>query len=309
MPLRLSTAVAPLAAAALRRLGAGPLVGDPAVFAHPVGAPALVPPDSPVWRVFANPVAMFVGGVAAVLLELGEARVRHGVWDHSAFARDPVGRLNRTGHAAMVTAFAPVTEVERMTAAVNARHGRVAGVTPAGQPYRADDPELLRWVQTTAAWSFLAAWRRLGGRMAAVERDRYYADGVAGARLFRVLDPCGSEARSERLLTEWTARLTPSPILRELLSILHAAPILPRPLRPLQRAGLRLAVDLLPPAVRGRLELGRWGGAGAGEGALRALAAVADRVEPPGTPVALARARVRGDVGVAEAGGWVAEGR
>ena len=291
---RLPAILAPALAPALRTLGAGPLVGDPALFAEPAGAPALSAPDSLVWRVFGNPVAMFAGGVAAVLLELGEARVRHGVWDHSAFARDPVGRLNRTGHAAMVTAFAPVAAVERMTARVNAWHGRIAGVTPDGQPYRADDPELLRWVQTTAAWSFLAAWERLGGRATAAERDRYYADGVPGARLFGVVDPVRDEAAAEAMLAEWTSRLTPSPILHELLTILHAAPILPAPLRPLQRAGLRLAVDLLPPAVATRLELGRWGGAGAGEPVLRALAAVSGRVELPGTPVALARARLRG---------------
>ena len=152
---------------------------------------------------------MFVGGVAAVLLELGEARVRHGVWDHSSFARDPIGRLNRTGNAAMVTAFAPVAEVERMTSRVNAWHERIAGKTPDGMPYRAGDPELLRWVQTTAAWSFLAAWERLGGRATPAERDSYYNDGVAGARLFGVTDPCGVRAEADALLADWTSRLTP----------------------------------------------------------------------------------------------------
>lgn len=294
MPLRLPSLTAPVLAPLLRALGAGPLVGDPAVFARPPGAPALSAPDSLVWRVFANPVAMFAGGVAAVLLELGEARVRHGVWDHSAFARDPVGRLNRTGHAAMVTAFAPVAEVERLTARVNAWHGRIAGVTPEGQAYRADDPELLHWVQTTAAWSFLEAWTKLGGHATAAERDRYYADGIAGARLFGVVDPCSSEAEAAALIADTTPRLTPSPILHQLLAILHDAPILPRPLRRVQRMGLRLAVDLLPPQVVARLELGGWGGAGAGAAVQRTLAAIADRVELPGTPVALARARVRG---------------
>ena len=47
--------------------------------------------------VFKNPVTMFIGGVAAVILELAEPRVRTGVWEHSRFSRDPVGRLRRTG--------------------------------------------------------------------------------------------------------------------------------------------------------------------------------------------------------------------
>ena len=37
--------------------------GGPAVdFARPVGEPALAAPDSVSWRVFKNPVALFVGG-------------------------------------------------------------------------------------------------------------------------------------------------------------------------------------------------------------------------------------------------------
>src|SRR5687768_4469075 len=66
-------------------------------FAHPRGEAALAGPDSISWQVFRNPVSLFVGGVAAVILELAEPRVRSGVWDHSRFRSDPVERLQRTG--------------------------------------------------------------------------------------------------------------------------------------------------------------------------------------------------------------------
>lgn len=72
------------------------LTGGPAPridFASPAGEPALVPPDSISWRIFKNPISLFIGGVTAVLLEFAEPRVRSGVWDHSSFKRDPVGRL------------------------------------------------------------------------------------------------------------------------------------------------------------------------------------------------------------------------
>src|SRR4051812_46471778 len=59
-------------------------------FARPAGEEALVSADSICWRVFKNPVAVFAGGVAAVLLELAEPRVRAGVWEHTAFRTDPV---------------------------------------------------------------------------------------------------------------------------------------------------------------------------------------------------------------------------
>jgi uncharacterized protein (DUF2236 family) len=37
-------------------------------FSQPPGEPALMPADGVSWRVFANPVALFIGGVAAVLI-------------------------------------------------------------------------------------------------------------------------------------------------------------------------------------------------------------------------------------------------
>ena len=49
-----------------------------------------MPADSVAWRVFRNPVALFVGGVTAVILELAEPRVRSGVWDHTTFRTDPL---------------------------------------------------------------------------------------------------------------------------------------------------------------------------------------------------------------------------
>ena len=51
---------------------------QPADFLQPPGEAALLAADSVSWRVFANPVALLVGGVAAVLLELAEPRVRSG---------------------------------------------------------------------------------------------------------------------------------------------------------------------------------------------------------------------------------------
>src|SRR5215218_121440 len=47
-------------------------------FSRPTGEPALVSPDSVSWRVFKNPLSLFIGGVAAVIMELAEPRVRVG---------------------------------------------------------------------------------------------------------------------------------------------------------------------------------------------------------------------------------------
>src|ERR1700743_126117 len=59
-------------------------------FTKPAGEPALTSPDSVSWRVFKNPISLFIGGVTAVLMEFAEPKIRSGVWDHSTFKTDPL---------------------------------------------------------------------------------------------------------------------------------------------------------------------------------------------------------------------------
>src|SRR5262249_29003019 len=74
-------------------------------FLRPTSEAALMPADSVSWRVFKNPVSVFVGGVTAVIMELAEPRVRTGVWEHTTFRVNPIQRLRRTGLAAMMTIY------------------------------------------------------------------------------------------------------------------------------------------------------------------------------------------------------------
>ena len=76
-------------------------------FLAPAGDPGLSGPGSVSWRVSANPIALAVGGIAAVILELAEPRIRAGVWDHSTFKTDPIARMERTGLAAMAVTYGP----------------------------------------------------------------------------------------------------------------------------------------------------------------------------------------------------------
>jgi uncharacterized protein (DUF2236 family) len=108
-------------------------------FLRPSGEAALVSPDSVSWRVFKNPLSLFIGGVAAVVMELAEPRVRTGIWEHTTFRIDPIRR--RTGLAAMVTIYGARGMAEAMIARVRRMHDRVTGSTPAGIAYRANDPE------------------------------------------------------------------------------------------------------------------------------------------------------------------------
>src|SRR5690242_5991550 len=121
-------------------------------FTQPAGEPALIAADSVSWIVFKNPVATFIGGITAVILELAEPRVRAGVWDHTTFRTDPRTRLRRTGLAAMVSVYGSKSVAETMIAGVTRAHGRVSGVAANGEAYHANQQELLDWVQATASF-------------------------------------------------------------------------------------------------------------------------------------------------------------
>lgn len=262
-------------------------------FTQPAGEPSLVGPGAVSWRVFANPVALYIGGIAGVLLELAEPRVRHGVWDHSSFRRDPGRRLRRTGQAALVTVFGARSRFEALAARVRKMHAHVAGTTPGGLAYAASDPELLLWVQVTAAWGFLEAYARYVRLVSPGERDAYYAEGQASAALYGVATPPRDEAEVGAVFARMAPRLGPSPILHELIAILKTGPILPPPLRPLQPVVVRAAIDLLPRDLRQRIGI-------AGERRLRtgermllqALARAADQVRLPSSPAVQAAARM-----------------
>ena len=231
-------------------------------------------------------MALFVGGVAAVILELAEPRVRTGVWEHSSFRSDPVRRLQRTGLAAMVTVYGARSVAERMIAGVVRRHGAVSGIVPGGEAYHARDPALLTWVHATAAFGFAEAYHRYARPLSREEFDQFYAEGVPAARLYGALDAPASDAGLQALFAAMRGRLEPSPIIFEFLDIMRAAPVFPAPLRPMQRVLVRAAVEIVPGWVRKRLGLTaahglrRWGPL------VRRLGVLSDRVVLPSGPAA-----------------------
>lgn len=259
-------------------------------FAQPQGEAALAAPDSVSWRVFKNPLSLFIGGVAAVILELAEPRVRTGVWDHTTFRTDPVRRLRRTGLAAMVTVYGARTGAEAMIAGVRRAHERVQGVTPGGQPYRANDPALLDWVQATAQFGFLEAYCRYVRPLSDADRDRFYAEGSASAGLYGAPNPPGSVAEWEAALEAMRGKLEPSPIVFEFLDIMRKAKVAPG-LRPMQGLLVQAAIDMTPGWVCETLglkgALPAWGAP-----LLRTIGRTADRVVLREAPPAQASVRM-----------------
>lgn len=260
--------------------------GIPFDFSQPIGEGALVPYDSLSWRIFKNPLTLFIGGVTAVLLELAEPRVRHGVWDHSSFRADPVTRLKRTGLAAMMTVYGPKTAAEAMIAGVGRRHAAVYGVTDSDEPYRADDPELLTWVQATASYSFLEAYSHFVAEVPTAEKDGFYREALPAARLYGAVDAPSSEAACVALFARMNGRLEASAVLFEFLAIMRKAPLLPRPLHGLQVLLTRAAVSLLPSDLRARLGLSADGLSVWQEALLRHVCRLANRIPIATSPAA-----------------------
>ena len=263
-------------------------------FLQPPGEAALLATDSVSWRVFSNPVALFVGGVAAVLLELAEPRVRSGVWDHTTFRAQPLLRLQRTGYAAMMMVFGARSRTEAMVRRINAGHARIAGRTPAGVAYQADDVELLTWVHATATFGFLQAYATCVRPVAATERDAFYAENQPSAHLYGVQAPPASERELEALFERMRPQLEPSEVVLEFLAIMGSIPLLPAPLRAAQRLLIAAAVQALPADLRDRLGLAgpAWRLARWQWGLVRMLGRAADHLGLPSLPAQLARRRL-----------------
>jgi uncharacterized protein (DUF2236 family) len=288
-PIRLPGFLRSLAEADARKLASAR--GARVDFEQPAGEPALASPDSVSWQVFRNPVALFIGGVTAVILELAEPRVRHGVWDHTTFRTHPLPRLRRTGLAAMITVYGARSTAERMIAGVGRMHGRVEGLTSSGEAYRADDVELLDWVQATASYGFLEAYSAFVRPVSDADKDRFYAETRPSAALYGANGAPGSLAEQEAQFAAMAPSLERSDTVFEFLDIMRRAPVFPTPLRPLQRMMIRAAVEITPAWARERLglidRLKPWEAS-----LIRTLARLADRIVVESSPSSAACRRL-----------------
>jgi uncharacterized protein (DUF2236 family) len=210
-------------------------------------ADGLFGPGSVVWRVHGDVTTMMVGGVAALLLQMLHPAVLAGVWDHSNFRDDMLGRLRRTARFISITSYASRQDAEAAIAHVRAIHERVQGTLPDGTPYTASDPKLLAWVHATETMSFLDAWIRYGEpRMTAADQDRYFAE---MARLAKAMgaDPVpASRADMMRFITHMRRELGADARAREVAALILGRHPQNRSTDPLQAIGFQAAIDLLP---------------------------------------------------------------
>lgn len=144
---------------------------------RPAGDHGLFGPASVTWRIHGDFTTMMIGGLSALLLQMLHPLVLAGVWDHSSFRKDALGRLRRTAQFVSGTTYGSTRQALALIDRVNELHGRIEGRLPDGTPYSARDPALLTWVHVTSATSFLRAYIRYRDPcLSYADQDRYLAE-------------------------------------------------------------------------------------------------------------------------------------
>ncbi|HKT43087.1 MAG TPA: oxygenase MpaB family protein [Rhodanobacteraceae bacterium] len=187
----------------------------------PPGDPGLFGPDSATWKIHADFPSMMAGGLASLMLQALHPLALAGVWDHSAFRTDTLGRLRNTTAFVGRTTYAPRAPAEAAIEHVRAIHRSVRGFAEDGRAYSAGDPHLLAWVHCAGCWCFLRAYERYcHAPIPRVVQDRYLAEMV------RIAEALGAHdvPRSTLELDAFFARVRPELVFdartRETLRIL-----------------------------------------------------------------------------------------
>ena len=184
---------------------------------------ALFAKDSPIRMVHADVIAMMVGGIRSLLLQMLHPHALQGVLDHSNFRADMHGRLRRTARFIAVTTYGHRDEAMTAIERVNRIHARIGGTLPDGTPYSATDPRVLAWVHVAEATSFLAAYlRHVRPDMPGHEQDEYYRQFAVIARALGA-DPVPTDRReAEAIFRELRGDLSSSPAAREVADLVGA---------------------------------------------------------------------------------------
>ena len=225
----------------------------------PTSDEALFPKDSPIRMVHADIVAMMVGGVRGLLLQMLHPHALQGVLDHSNFRTDMHGRLRRTARFIAVTTFGHRDDAMAAVDRVNRIHAKVGGTLPDGTAYSATDPRTLAWVHLAEALSFLDAYRAfVRPDMPRAAQDEYFRQFAVVARMLDADTVPESRYEAEQLFRDFRRELEGSAQAREVAQLVLAAKPERAPAA-VQRAIATAAVERLPPFARAMLGLERPG--------------------------------------------------
>ncbi|WP_432512058.1 oxygenase MpaB family protein [Kineococcus sp. SYSU DK001] len=269
------------------------------------GDPGVCVPGGAFQRVSAER-AVVLGGPAAILLQVAHPLVAEGVAVHSDYASGPARRLLGTLQAALTIAFGDTEQAHAIARHVGAQHARVRGTTrrdapgtPAGTPYRADDPDLALWVHATLVWTARRVAQRYAGLvLTPAERERHWQESKPFARLFAVPDRVlpGSVAEFDAYWERTVAALVVTDAARSVARDVLTQRTRP-PLPGVAALARSVTADVLPPHLAHAYDLaptpGRRVAAAALRGGLRTARPVLPRALAQWPHAEVARRRVR----------------
>jgi uncharacterized protein (DUF2236 family) len=162
------------------RLGRALAPRSPAgrVLAHGVDPddPPWCAPDSVSWQIHSDRCGL-IGGVLALWLQALHPLALAGVLDHSDFADDALGRLDRTGLFVATTVFAPGSRAAEACRRLREDiHPHITGTATDGRPYAAGDPHLLDWVHCGFLLGMGRSWLLYGAHPDPSRLDDYVAE-------------------------------------------------------------------------------------------------------------------------------------
>ena len=214
---------------------------------EPKGDPGLLGPNSVAWKVHGDFTAMMIGGITALLLQMLHPKALAGVWDHSGFRDDMIGRLNRTAQYIAGTTYGPTAEAERLLERVKFVHDRVHGTLPDGSSYSANDPHLLTWVHVAEVSSFLQAYLRYcNPDLSRSDQDRYFAEVALFAKRLGAENVPMTRLEADDYLLSMRPELLYDRRAEEVASVLLSQPAPTFLLRPFRDVCMDAAIDLLP---------------------------------------------------------------
>ena len=216
-------------------------------FENPKGDPGLFGPDSVSWQVHGDFTSMLIGGISALLLQALHPLALAGVWDHSNFRDDLLGRLRRTGQFISGTTYGSRADADWLIDKVKTIHLKVTGTAPDGRTYAASDPALLTWVHVGEVHSFLQAHLRYRNpELSEADQDRYYAEIALIAERLGATQVPRSRAEVAAYLAAVRPELGCDARSLEILRILLDAPAPSALAAPAAKLLMQAGIDLLP---------------------------------------------------------------
>ena len=187
------------------------------------------------------------GGLSSLIVQSLHPRALAAVWDHSDFRHKLKGRLGRTAYFVAATTYGSQAMALKAIARVNAIHANIRCTDQQGQPYVANEPELIRWVHLVEATSFLAAYQHLAQQpLSPQECDQYMSEMTQVGHLLGAVDLPVTYASTQAELRGFAQALSFDARAQEILQVIQTYPtdVLDKPWMVLI---LKCAFDLMPP--------------------------------------------------------------